>query len=48
VGVGDDAAFGRLTELLGQAHHRHGIRINDIGKHLARADRRQLDDVTDE
>src|SRR5262249_17306630 len=47
VSVHDDLAFGRLTEHLGQAHHRDGSTRDHIGKHLAGTDRRQLVDVPD-
>ena len=37
VRVDDDPALGRLAEHLGQPHHRHGARADDVGQHLARA-----------
>ena len=46
--VGDDPALGGLAENLGQAHHRHGTRGDDVGQHLPRPDRRQLIDIADE
>ena len=47
MGVGDDPAFGRLAEDLGQAHDRHRTRGDDVGQHLPRPDRRQLINVAD-
>ena len=48
MGIGDDLARGSLAEDLGQTHDRHGARGNDISQHLARSDRWQLIDITDE
>ena len=48
VGVDDDAALGGLAEHLGEPHHRHGARRDDVGQHLAGADRGQLVDVADD
>ncbi len=45
---GDDAALGRLAEHLDEPHHRHRARIDDVGQHLARADRGQLIDIADQ
>ena len=39
---------GGLPEHLGQAHHRHSAGRDDVGQHLAGADRGQLVDVADE
>ena len=39
VGGGDDPAPGRLAEHLGQPHHRHRARGDDVGQHLARPHR---------
>ena len=44
--VGDDAAAGRLAEDLRQAHSRDDAAADDIRKHIARADGRQLVSVT--
>ena len=48
VRVDDDAARGRLPEDLGQPHHRHRARGDDVGQHLPGPDRRQLIDVADQ
>ena len=45
VGGGDDPAPRRLAEHLGQAHHRHRARGDDVGQHLAGPHRGQLIDV---
>src|SRR6516165_2099597 len=42
--AGSDAALRRLPEHLGEPHHRHGARRDDVGEYLARPDRRQLID----
>ena len=48
VGADDDPALCRLAEHLGQTHHRHGAGLDDVGEHLAGADRGQLVDVADD
>ena len=46
--IDDDPALGSLPEDLGQAHHRHGSRLDDVGQHLPRPNRWQLIDIADE
>ena len=43
-----DARGGRLAEHLGEADHRDGARVDEIGENLSRPDRGQLIDVADE
>ena len=45
MGIGDDPALGGLPEHLGQAHHRHSTRADDVRQHLPRPDRGQLVDI---
>ena len=44
----DDPALRRLAEHLGQPHHRHGARADDVGQHLPRPDARQLIHIADD
>ena len=48
MGVDDDPAGAGLAEDLGQAHHRHRPRADQVGEHLPGPDRRQLIDVADD
>ena len=45
VGGGHDSASRRLAEHLGQAHHRHGARGDDVAQNLPRPHRGQLVDI---
>jgi len=42
VGVGDDAALGRLAEDLGQPHHGNQAAFNEIPQDHSRPDRGEL------
>jgi hypothetical protein len=46
--IGDDAALGGLAEDLGQKHHRHGARDNDVGQNLPRPHGGELIGIADE
>ena len=48
MGVDDDPARGGLPEHLGQAHHGHSARADDVGQHLPRSDGGQLVDIADD
>ena len=48
MGIGDDLALGSLPEYLGEPHHWHRARRDDVGQHLARTDRRKLVDITND
>ena len=48
MGVPHDPALRRLAEDLGQPDDRQAVRGDQVGQHLARADRRQLVDVADQ
>ena len=44
----DDERAGGLAEDVGQAHDRHGLRLDEVVEHAAGADRRELVDVAHE
>jgi hypothetical protein len=46
--AGDNAALRGLPKHLGEAHHWHCARRDDVGQHLAWPDRRQLIDIAHE
>ena len=48
MGVDDDPARGGLPEHLGQSHHGHSARADDVGQHLPRSDGGQLVDIADD
>ena len=48
MGVDDDPARGGLPEHLGEAHHRHSARADDVGQDLPRSDGWQLVDIADD
>ena len=47
MGVSDDPAPGGLPEHLGEAHHGHDARADDVGQYLPGSDRGQLVDIAD-